>query len=167
MPYKVVPRQLGTGEGGSRTPQLQELMDAIADDLKAVYDEAVRDTDTKRSLGQFRIVAAVLLCVFIAGNSVLLTGLDESMFAAAKDYKERLEDVGTRQRSSLAESIETNEDEHKADVTMSRTDVNIDMERYDEDGIAEENGSFSYLVFNGIYVPLAASILFFVRRGQK
>jgi len=42
------PKNIGHGEGGSRTPKLQELLDDIAKDLEDVFDEVAGLSDADR-----------------------------------------------------------------------------------------------------------------------
>ena len=42
------PRKLGQGEGGSRVPSLEKLLNDIAEDLKAIYEDSDTLNDANR-----------------------------------------------------------------------------------------------------------------------
>lgn len=139
--------------------------------LESIEKEKSRNKILYNFYKMKRVAAAAVIFFFLLGNG-LIWSLNDEPYVKENTNKElgvvtevRMTGPGYEEDEATGER-ETGE----ADVTKSSQDLAAEMEKYEKNsGISEviksslKEESSSYWLFNGIYIPLAGSVLAFLK----
>ncbi|OWZ83319.1 anti-sigma factor family protein [Natranaerobius trueperi] len=138
-------------------------------------EEKQKDINTFiNSAFKLKNVAAALIGIFLLGNGVLFALFEDiSGEQVAEDIERELE-ISNSDQVEIIRNLPGGpyrtyvEGENEADVTMASSISQIDMSKYEENGNDdEETITKPFLIFNGMYLPLAVSTIMILKNRNR
>ncbi len=121
-------------------------------------------------------VAAVLIGVLLLGNSVVYAFFQEPETYGADEWTFQETDLDLTEEqqieyyeilSGVLNNPYMHNDGDGAEFMMASETSVIDPEQYDENGSESHRDFNPFLLFNGLYLPFAATTLFFITKRTK